>query len=139
MAYHWEARFRQRQVDKANAARDRLAQQEAAREAERTEMAAKEALCRQEKEAARRKALEEQIRTRDKTGMKKTYNEREKQLQRLLQERSWHNGVINQMQKEEQQQLRTDALRDHNSKSKVLRDHGLYRGDASFFLDSEYS
>jgi hypothetical protein len=43
------------------------------------------------------------------------------------------------MQKEEQQQLRTDALRDHNSKSKVLRDHGLYRGDASFFLDSEYS
>ncbi|XP_038060344.1 trichohyalin-like [Patiria miniata] len=138
-AYHWEARFRQRQVDKANAYRQRMAEQEAEEERIRSELAAKQARERQQQEQARKAALQEQIQSRDKSGMNKSYREREQQLQRLLQERRWHNDMIKRMEEGERTQLHSDALRDHQSKSKVLRDHGLYRGDPSFFLDPEYS
>jgi len=139
MAHHWEARFRQRQVDKMQAAKLRMAEKEAEEERVRCEVAARQALEQQEEQDARSAALQKQIQTRDKSGIKKSYKEREQQLQRLLQEQKWHNEMIRKMEKEERRSLRTDALRDHNSKSKVLRDHGLYRGDASFFLDPEYA
>merc|ERR1711962_687087 len=139
MAHHWEARFRQRQVDKMQAAKLRMAEKEAEEERVRCEVAARQALEQQEEQDARSAALQKQIQTRDKSGIKKSYKEREQQLQRLLQEQKWHNEMIRKMEKEERRSLRTDALRDHNSKFKVLRDHGLYRGDASFFLDPEYA
>ena len=56
-----------------------------------------------------------------------------------MQERRWHNEMIGRMEKDDKERLYTDAMKDHKSKAKVLRDHGLYRGDATFFLDPEYS
>jgi len=139
MAYHWEARFRQRQVDKANAAQLRMAEKLAEEERIRCELVAKQAHEKQQQEDARKKTLQEQIQSRDKSAIKKSYREREKKLQRLLQEQRWHNEMIGKMEETERAQLRSDALRDHHNKSKVLRDHGLYRGDPSFFVDPEYS
>ncbi|XP_022087470.1 uncharacterized protein LOC110977539 [Acanthaster planci] len=139
MAYHWEARFRQRQVDKAHAAKLLEAEKLAEAERLRSELAAKQAYEKQQEEDNRKKALQKQIQSRDKSGIKNSYREREQQLQRLLQEQCWHNSMIAKMEKEDKAQLHSDALRDHYSKSKVLRDHGLYRGDPSFFVDAEYS
>ena len=47
--------------------------------------------------------------------------------------------MITDMNQQERDQLMSDLLRDHKSKEKALRNHGLYRGHAVFFTDPMYN
>ncbi|XP_072050576.1 uncharacterized protein [Amphiura filiformis] len=137
--YHWEALRKQQVVDRKYAALKRLEEKKAEEEAARTEAAAREERERQERISARKAALQEQVKERDLTGIKKSYKQREEEIQRLLREKQWHNGMIDSMNQRERQQLKTDLIRDHKGKEKVLRDHGLYRGHPVFFSDPMYN
>ena len=71
-AYHWEARRKQRIIDRKHVAIARLEESQALEEARIAEDAALRERERREQEEARRKELEEHLRTRNKGDMKKS-------------------------------------------------------------------
>ncbi|XP_070544775.1 coiled-coil domain-containing protein 200-like isoform X3 [Ptychodera flava] len=77
-AYHWEARRKQRIIDRRQVALARLQEAQAQEEARLAELAAKEERERREQEEARRKELEQHLRTRNKGDMKKSVHNRER-------------------------------------------------------------
>ncbi|XP_070544774.1 uncharacterized protein [Ptychodera flava] len=138
-AYHWEARRKQRIIDRRQVALARLQEAQAQEEARLAELAAKEERERREQEEARRKELEQHLRTRNKGDMKKSVHNREREIARLLRERTWHNEIIKRMEDEDGNKVKNLLMKDHSQKEKVLRDHGLYRGHPSYCIDPEYA
>lgn len=115
-----------------------MAEKQALEEARKAEAAAKEESERQKRESSRQKMLKEQVKDKDWSSLKKTNEERNREIDRLLQEQKWHNNLIAKMEQQEKDHLLAELLRDHYHKAKILRNHGLYRGHPSFFTDPKY-
>ncbi|XP_077865588.1 uncharacterized protein LOC100374727 isoform X2 [Saccoglossus kowalevskii] len=77
-AYHWEARRKQRTIDRKQAAMARLKELEALEQARMAEEAARGEQERRNQEEARRKELEQHLRTRNKGDMKQSLHQRER-------------------------------------------------------------
>ncbi|XP_033097129.1 chromatin assembly factor 1 subunit rlf2-like [Anneissia japonica] len=139
LAYHWEALRRQRVIDRKHAAIKRMEEEKAQQEKARAEEAHRNACELKQQEERQKRELSFQFKSGDKAVLKKSYRERERTIQRLQEEREWHNEMIQHLEKRERQDIYTDMMRDHKHKSKVLRDHGIYRGDPKFFIDPQYA
>ncbi|XP_070544773.1 uncharacterized protein [Ptychodera flava] len=132
-AYHWEARRKQRIIDRRQVALARLQEAQAQEEARLAELAAKEERERREQEEARRKELEQHLRTRNKGDMKKSVHNRERiKAQRLMQEHTWRDERVGKMNKAKKNEVLQDVLRDHRAKEKLLRDHGVFNGPHTY-------
>ncbi|XP_072165091.1 uncharacterized protein [Diadema setosum] len=137
--YHWEALRKQRVIDRKYAVMNKSAAEQRQEDEANAHDAARAKLQSEQAMHERRRQLAEQVKQRDREGIQHSYSERERNIQRLLSERNWHDEMIAKMDQEEKDQLLKDLLRDHAQKSKVLRNHGLYRGDAKFFTDPQYN
>eukprot|EP00057_Strongylocentrotus_purpuratus_P013089 XP_011667563.1 PREDICTED: uncharacterized protein LOC105439830 [Strongylocentrotus purpuratus] len=104
-----------------------------------TEGMARDELQSRQMDHAKRRELAEQIQHRDRRGIRNSYKEREQTIQKLVSERTWHDNLIAKMDQSKKDDLLKDLLRDHAQKSKTLRDRGVYRGDAKFFIDPQYN
>ncbi|XP_071952645.1 uncharacterized protein [Antedon mediterranea] len=139
LASHWEALRKQRVIDRKHAALKRMKEEKERQEREFAEEEYRRACILREQEDQRKQELSNQIKSGSKTAIKKSYRDRERTIQRLQEEREWHDEMIRHMDKKERQDIYTDMMRDHKHKSKVLRDHGIYRGDPKFFIDPQYA
>ncbi|XP_041485167.1 uncharacterized protein LOC121431635 [Lytechinus variegatus] len=137
--YHWEALRKQRVIDRQLAVKNKLADEERRMAEMCSEDMAREHLGSRQMDHERRRQLADQIQKRDRQGIRNTYREREQTIQRLVSERTWHDDLIAKMDQKEKDDMLQDLLRDHAQKSKILRDQGLYRGDAKFFIDPQYN
>lgn len=133
-AYHWEARRRQRTIDRKNAATKKQEAKEQACMAEEADIRER----RQRQEEAERKKLEHHLHIHSKGGMKKSLHDREKAIERFMTNSSWHDNIIKRMEEEDVLLLNT-LMKDHKQKEKVLRDFGLYRGHPAYCIDQEYA
>ncbi|XP_063969164.1 uncharacterized protein LOC135157473 [Lytechinus pictus] len=137
--YHWEALRKQRVIDRQLAAKNKFADEERRMAETCSEDMAREQLESRQMDHERRRQLADQIQKRDRQGIHNTYRDREQTIQRLVSERTWHDDLIAKMDQKEKDDMLKDLLRDHAQKSKILRDRGLYRGDAKFFIDPQYN